>query len=71
MDFEAGTYVVKTNQPLAALAAYLLEPQSGDGYLYWNFFDKYLVPQWGRGYFNYPVYRLNKMTEIKSELIEK
>jgi len=56
--FQAGTYVVRTNQKLGNLAAYLLEPQSDDGLLLWNFFDKYLVPQWGPGYNPYPVYKL-------------
>ncbi len=49
MDFPAGTLVVRTAQPLANLAAYLLEPQSNDGFLTWNYFDRYLVPQWGGG----------------------
>ena len=30
-DFPAGTIVVRASQPLANLAAYLLEPQSNDG----------------------------------------
>ncbi|MGE5357123.1 MAG: M14 family metallopeptidase [Deltaproteobacteria bacterium] len=65
--FEKGTYVVKTAQPLAALISYLFEPQSGEGLLYWNFFDRYLVPQWGSGYYPYPVYRVNKKTNILSD----
>ncbi|MBK7095395.1 MAG: M14 family metallopeptidase [Saprospiraceae bacterium] len=67
--FEKGTYVVRTSQPLAALAVYLLEPQSGDGLLYWNFFDRYLVPQWGDGYYPYPVYRLNYKVDFASEKV--
>ena len=35
----AGTFVVKTAQPLGDLAVYLLEPQSEDGLAAWNFFD--------------------------------
>ena len=68
-SFNQGTYVVKTSQPLATLAVYLLEPQSGDGLLYWNFFDRYLVPQWGSGYNPYPVYRVNNIVDIISEKI--
>jgi hypothetical protein len=36
----AGAYRVSTNQPLARLAFYLLEPRSNDGLLTWNVFDE-------------------------------
>lgn len=39
---EAGTLGVRTGQPLGNLAAYLLEPQSADGLVTWNFFDDML-----------------------------
>lgn len=35
----AGTYVVRTDQPLARLIFYLLEPRSDDGLVNWNFID--------------------------------
>ena len=38
----AGTAIVRTNQPLARLAFYLLEPRSDDGLFEWNFFDAHL-----------------------------
>lgn len=41
----AGTVVVKTAQPLGTLAALLLEPQSEDGLVTWNFFDAALAPE--------------------------
>ncbi len=66
IEFPAGTLVVRTAQPLANLAAYLLEPQSNDGLLTWNFFDRYLVPQWGAGYYQYPVYKVNSPVEMKT-----
>jgi len=63
LDFPSGTIVVRTAQPLANVAAYLLEPQSDDGMMTWNFFDRYLVPQWGMGYYPYPVYKvINNIT---------
>lgn len=65
LEFKAGTFVIRTAQPLANLAAYLLEPQSNDGLVFWNFFDKYLVPQWGRGYYPYPVYKILNKVEIE------
>lgn len=66
IDFPAGTIIVKTAQPLANVAAYLLEPQSNDGMMTWNFFDRYLVPQWGMGYSPYPVYKVMERIEIKT-----
>ncbi|MCC6508949.1 MAG: DPP IV N-terminal domain-containing protein [Pirellulaceae bacterium] len=36
---DPGTYIVRTDQPLGKLAAYLLEPESEDGLAAWNFFD--------------------------------
>jgi hypothetical protein len=38
----AGSIVVRTAQPLGSLAVYLLEPQSADGLVTWNFFDAVL-----------------------------
>lgn len=66
MSFPAGTVVIRTAQPLANVASYLLEAQSNDGLVAWNFFDKYLVPQWGRGYNPFPVYKLMERTELKT-----
>jgi hypothetical protein len=57
-EFPKGTLVVRMAQPLANLAAYLLEPESDDGLLVWNAFDKYIASQWGRGLQTYPVYKL-------------
>jgi len=56
--FPAGTVVVRTAQPLGGLAAYLLEPESDDGLFVWNFFDRDVVPQWGRGFDACPVHKL-------------
>lgn len=66
INFPAGTIVVRTAQPLANVAAYLLEPQSNDGMMTWNFFDRYLVPQWGMGYNTYPVYKVMDKTDLKT-----
>jgi hypothetical protein len=37
-----GTLLVRTAQPLGLLAMYLLEPESDDGLVTWNFFDAWL-----------------------------
>ena len=63
-EFEKGTIVIRTAQPLGNVIAYLLEPLSDDGLLKWNFFDRYLVPQWGRGYYPYPVYKVLSKHEL-------
>jgi hypothetical protein len=71
IGFNAGTLIVRTSQPLANLAAYLLEPQTNDGLLTWNFLDRYLVPQWGSGFNLYPVYKVIFKREIKTIPIER
>lgn len=40
----AGTVIVDTNQPLGVLIVYLLEPESEDGLVMWNFLDAHLQP---------------------------
>jgi dipeptidyl-peptidase-4 len=37
--FQAGSFLVRTAQPLGNLIVYLLEPQSEDGLAAWNFLD--------------------------------
>jgi dipeptidyl-peptidase-4 len=69
IDFPTGTVVVRTAQPLANVAAYLLESQSNDGLMTWNFFDRYLVPQWGVGYYPYPVYKVMDNIDIKTNSV--
>lgn len=66
MEFREGTIIIRTSQPLANLAAYLLEPQSNDGLVVWNFLDRYLVPQWGSGYNDLPVYKINNRIDLQT-----
>ncbi len=65
--FIAGSYVIKTGQALGNLVVYLLEPEADDGLLSWNYFDKYLAPQWGRSYYPYPAYKVLKNTKLPTE----
>ncbi len=37
--FPAGSFIVSTAQPLGTLVVYLLEPESEDGFVTWNYFD--------------------------------
>jgi hypothetical protein len=69
-EFPEGTLFIGTAQPLANVAAYLLEPESDDGLLVWNFFDRYVVSQWRRELQTYPVYRLLKPANLVKESIE-
>jgi len=69
-DFPKGTLLVRTAQPLGRLAAYLLEPESDDGLLVWNFFDRDIVAQWGRGVQTYPVYKLFTPQNLAAEAID-
>jgi len=39
--FKKGDYIIDLAQPLANLIFYMLEPQSDDGLVSWNFFDSY------------------------------
>jgi len=68
--FDEGTYFVSTAQPLGNLAAYLLEPQSNDGLLVWNFFDRYLTAQWSSALQVYPVYKLYTPEPLAKTTIE-
>jgi hypothetical protein len=66
-EFPKGTWLVRLAQPLGRLAAYLLEPESDDGLLVWNTFDRDIVAQWGRGVMTYPVYKLYAPVNLVSE----
>ncbi len=68
--FAAGTLVIHTAQPLANVAMFLLEPESDDGLLHWNYFDNYLVPQWGNGYLPYPVYKVNEKINLHIQSVK-
>ena len=51
-ELEAGEYAED-------LAASMLEPESNDGLVTWNFFDQYIVKQWDPRFNPYPVYKMN------------
>ena len=39
----SSTYVIRTRQPLGRLAMYLLDPESDDGLVTWNAFDRWIA----------------------------
>ncbi|MFQ5634115.1 MAG: M14 family metallopeptidase [Gammaproteobacteria bacterium] len=70
-EFPAGTYYVSTAQTLANVAAYLLEPQSDDGLVFWNYFDRYLAFQWWPEPKEYPVYKLYDEVRLVTETLAR
>lgn len=61
-----GTILVRTAQPLGRLVFYLLEPESDDGLVDWNFFDSYLEA--GK---TFPVYKLMQQENIASRIVNR
>jgi dipeptidyl-peptidase-4 len=55
----AGWYLVRTDQPLGVLAAYLLEPASEDGLVTWNLLDREL-----QAHAPFPVLRVRALPRI-------
>jgi hypothetical protein len=69
---EPGAYLVRTSQPLGVLAAMLLEPQSDDGLVTWNFLDVVLDPmmkQLDPDGHNYPILRITQSITAPTRII--
>ena len=64
MSFPVGTIIVRTAQPLGRLVCYLLEAESDDGLVDWNFFDSYLEP--GK---TFPIYKVMQNVNVASRII--
>jgi hypothetical protein len=61
LSAKEGSYYVDMRQPLAWLIFYMLEPQSDDGLLFWNYFDDYLISKGvEKSPVPYPVLKLMK-----------
>lgn len=63
-SFPAGTFLVRTRQPLGRLVFYLLEPQTDDGFVNWNFFDEYLDRK-----MHAPVWKIAKPVRIRTAAV--
>jgi Zinc carboxypeptidase len=63
-EFPAGSVLVRTAQPLAPLIFYLLEAESDDGFVNWNFLDGYLE----KGS-RYPIHRLMTEVNVASRIV--
>jgi hypothetical protein len=70
-EFPAGTIFVTTAQPLGRLVSYMLEAECDDGLLVWNFFDRFIVPQWGSETQVYPVYRLLRPVPLAKKAVAR
>lgn len=66
MTFPTGSIIVRTAQPLGRLVCYLLEAESDDGLVNWNFFDPYL--ETGK---LFPVYKIMQNVNVASRVLEK
>ena len=64
--FAKGTLLVRTAQPLGRLASYMLECESDDGLLFWNFFDDSIAVDK-----DYGVYRVDTPVEIQAKKIKE
>jgi hypothetical protein len=70
--FPAGSFIISMRQPKAALAFYLLEPESDDGLVNWNYLDKEV----GRtatesSPVDFPVYRVKSPPLSPREILRK
>ncbi len=65
VNFPAGSILVRANQPLASLIFYLLEAESDDGIVRWNFLDAYLE----KGKI-YPIYKLTGEIKAASRIMD-
>lgn len=71
VDIPAGSSYIPLAQPKANLAFYLLEPESDDGLVDWNFFDDYLAAEQQRGQsLVFPVYRVHRPLRLVTERVE-
>ncbi|MFN0086378.1 MAG: M14 family metallopeptidase [Blastocatellia bacterium] len=63
VEFPAGSILVRTSHPYAALIFYLLDPESDDGFVNWNFLDPYLEK--GK---TYPIHKVPGELKLASKL---
>jgi murein tripeptide amidase MpaA len=63
-SFPTGSILIRTNQPLGRLVCYLLEPESTDGLITWNFLESHL--EIGK---SLPIYKVMKRQNLVSQII--
>jgi len=85
VKFPAGSFFVPAGQPKANLISYILEPETDDNLLTWNYLDNYVqvtdqarvktseeeAPARPGRQMQVPIYRVTKKLEMKSVLAEE
>ena len=61
LTVQAGSLYIPASQPLARLVFYLLEPESDDGLVTWNFIEEGIGPG-----LTYPIYRVINDAPLKA-----
>jgi hypothetical protein len=69
--FPAGSFLVSTHQAKAALVFYLLDGESDDGLVNWNFLDEALDAAMKSEAKVYPIYRLNALPKVRRQVFRK
>jgi hypothetical protein len=69
-SFPAGSYIISMRQPKAALIFYLLDGESDDGFVNWNFLDEALDAAMKTEAKIYPIYRLNTLSKITRQVLK-
>lgn len=71
VTFPAGSFLVTMRQPKAALVFYLLDGESDDGLVNWNFLDEALDAAMKTEMKIYPVYRLASLPGVPRQSVKK
>ncbi len=69
--FPAGSFIVSTHQAKAALVFYLLDGESDDGLVNWNFLDEALDAAMKSETKVYPIYRVNSLPKVPRQVLKK
>ena len=69
--FPRGSFIVPMHQAKAALVFYLLDGESDDGLVNWNFLDEALDSAMKSETKVYPIYRLNSWPKVSRQLLKQ
>jgi hypothetical protein len=69
-SFPVGSFIVSMHQAKAALIFYLLDGESDDGLVNWNFLDEALDAAMKSEAKVYPIYRLNSLPKVTRQILK-